>query len=148
MNIPKTLDWCAGTGSGKLYESSLEFQPDTNYSDLAISTPDTEDYCSLKYDLVDLLSALLISKHDDENGKLLGALVVKCIEKDPEFTLKVALYFRRLLDIGKISNLLISGSCFYAHCQVFINKYFDVCICSPSDWIEIAECYSVGLLYI
>ncbi|KAH8877569.1 Telomerase protein component 1 [Schistosoma japonicum] len=143
MNIPKTLDWCAGTGSGKLYESSLEFQPDTNYSDLAISTPDTEDYCSLKYDLVDLLSALLISKHDDENGKLLGALVVKCIEKDPEFMLKVALYFRRLLDIGKISNLLISGSCFYAHCQVFINKYFDVCICSPSDWIEIAECYSL-----
>ncbi|CAH8296212.1 unnamed protein product [Schistosoma turkestanicum] len=93
-------------------------------------------------DLVDLMSSLLIKEFDAENRKLLGILIDKCLRKDPEFILKVALCFHKLLDIGKAANILIAIACFYEECRVFIEKYYNACICTPFDWIEVAEFYA------
>ncbi|CAI2729056.1 unnamed protein product [Schistosoma spindalis] len=141
MNILKTLYWCAGKDGNRLYDSPVELQHGTSVPDLSFVTT-AADYCALKCDLVDSLSTLLIDEFDPENRKLLGLLIDKCVEKDPEFILKIAIYFHKVLDIRRTANLLISIACFYAQCRVFIKKYFNACICTPFDWIEVAECYA------
>ncbi|CAH8544456.1 unnamed protein product [Schistosoma rodhaini] len=141
MNILKTLNWCAGRSGSKLYDSPAELQHGSNVSDLSILTIEG-DYFALKCDLVDLLSTLLINEFDPANRKLLGVLIDKCVEKDPEFILKISLYFHKLLNIRRTANLLVSIACFYVQCRVFIKKYFNACICTPFDWIEVAECYA------
>ncbi|CAH8540830.1 unnamed protein product [Schistosoma haematobium] len=141
MNVLKTLYWCGGKDGNKPYDSPVELQHGSGVPGLSIVTTEA-DYCALKCDLVDLLLTLLVDEFDPTNRKLLGVLIDKCVEKDPEFILKIALHFHKLLDIRKTANLLISIACFYVQCRVFIKKYFNACICTPFDWIEVAECYA------
>ncbi|CAH8545388.1 unnamed protein product [Schistosoma haematobium] len=141
MNVLKTLYWCAGKDGDKPCDSPVELQHGSGVPDLSIVTTEADCY-ALKCDLVDLLSTLLVDEFDPANRKLLGVLIDKCVEKDPEFILKIALHFHKLLDIRKTANLLISIACFYVQCRVFIKKYFNACICTPFDWIEVAECYA------
>ncbi|CAH8536159.1 unnamed protein product [Heterobilharzia americana] len=136
MNTEETMIL---SGDTQVHESYIEYQDSDLFNLVSIAE---DNHYTLKCDIVSAVLASVINKLEREDTKRLGLLICTCAEKDPEFILKVAFYCHKHLGIQKTANLLISSACFYAQCCAFLSKYFDACICSPLDWIEVAEFYA------
>jgi len=58
--------------------------------------------------------------------------------------LQVALYTRKQLNIRTTANFLLALASHMPACRPYLKKYFSASIALPSDWIEVAEVYSVS----
>ena len=58
---------------------------------------------------------------------------------------QVALYARQELMLRTTSNFLLSLAAFLEPCRPYLRKYFCAAVRLPTDWIEVAELYQVGI---
>ncbi|VDO76941.1 unnamed protein product [Schistosoma margrebowiei] len=104
-----------------------------------------DTYKHLKLELISCISSSIVDGSPSKEKKIvLGQSIHSCIDKDPEFILKAALYCRRELNIRTTTNMLIAVASCNERSRSFIKKYFSSCIRTPSDWIEVAEYYAVS----
>ncbi|VDP74878.1 unnamed protein product, partial [Schistosoma curassoni] len=104
-----------------------------------------DTYKQLKLELISCISSSIVDGSPSKEKKIvLGQSIHSCIDKDPEFILKAALYCRRELNIRTTTNILIAVASCNERSRSFIKKYFSSCIRTPSDWIEVAEYYAVS----
>ncbi|CAH8571778.1 unnamed protein product [Schistosoma rodhaini] len=102
-----------------------------------------DTYKQLKLGLISCISSSIVDGSPSKEKKIiLGQSIHACIDKDPEFILKAALYCRRELNIRTTTNMLIAIASCNERSRSFIKKYFSSCIRTPSDWIEVAEYYA------
>ncbi|CAH8545133.1 unnamed protein product [Schistosoma haematobium] len=103
-----------------------------------------DTYKQLKLELISCISSSIVDGSPSKEKKIvLGQSIHSCIDKDPEFILKAALYCRRELNIRTTTNMLIAVASCNERSRCFIKKYFSSCIRTPSDWIEVAEYYAM-----
>ncbi|CAI2729061.1 unnamed protein product [Schistosoma spindalis] len=112
------------------------------FSDL-LTYERSDTYKQLKLKLISCISSSIVDGSPSKEKKIvLGQSIHACIDKDPEFILKAALYCRRELNIRTTTNILIAVASCNERSRSFIKKYFSSCIRTPSDWIEVAEYYA------
>ncbi|KAH8877567.1 Telomerase protein component 1 [Schistosoma japonicum] len=113
-----------------------------NFDDL-LTHKCRDTYKQLKINLISCISSSVVTGAPSKEKKiLLGQSVRACIDKDPEFILKAALYCRRELNIRTTTNMLLAIASCDKNTRPFISKYFSSCIRTPSDWVEVAEYYA------
>ena len=61
--------------------------------------------------------------------------------------IQVALYIRQELNIRTGTNFILALAAFNEECRPFLKRYFCSAIVLPSDWIEVAEFYQVGVCH-
>lgn len=59
------------------------------------------------------------------------------------FCYQVALYTRNELNIRTTANFLLAFAAFTHACRPFLSKYYSASVRLPSDWIDIAEQFTV-----
>lgn len=106
------------------------------------------DLMKLKNTLINLVASSLLKapnfkNSNDETRCNILSIVNRIIPQDGEFILKLALYTRKELNIRVTANFLLTLASFYPECRKFLSKYFKHSVVLPSDWIDIAEQYTV-----
>ena len=126
----------------------LEFvQPELDPTLQKLNAP-LVDVVGLKSTLVNAVATSLLCspnfhKQRDPTFVNLHAMGEKVSTYDAEFLMKLALYTRCDLNIRTTANFLIALASKIHACRPYLKKYYSSTVVLPSDWIEVAEIYTV-----
>ena len=126
----------------------LEFvEPEQDPSLQRVHAP-LVDVVGLKSTLVNSVATSLLCSpnfHSQRDPTFVNLLVMgeKVSAYDAEFLLKLALYTRCDLNIRTTANFLIALAAKIHSCRPYLKKYYSSSVALPSDWIEVAEIYTV-----
>ena len=127
---------------------ALEFvQPEQDPSLQKLRAP-LVDVVGLKSTLVNAVATSLLCSpnfHSPKDATFVNlcAMGEKVSVYDAEFLLKLALYTRCDLNIRTTANFLLALASKIQSCRPYLRKYYSSAVALPSDWIEVAEIYTV-----
>eukprot|EP00731_Ephydatia_muelleri_P016594 Em0009g1018a len=127
---------------------ALEFvQPELDPSLQKLRAP-LVDVVGLKSTLVNAVATSLLCSpnfHSPKDATFVNlcAMGEKVSAYDAEFLLKLALYTRCDLNIRTTANFLLALASKIQSCRPYLRKYYSSAVALPSDWIEVAEIYTV-----
>eukprot|EP01006_Ploeotia_vitrea_P065985 TRINITY_DN9413_c0_g1_i1.p1 TRINITY_DN9413_c0_g1~~TRINITY_DN9413_c0_g1_i1.p1 ORF type:complete len:964 (-),score=123.31 TRINITY_DN9413_c0_g1_i1:140-2995(-) len=94
--------------------------------------------------MVNLVSACLLNEAKnfesaDENRRVIHDLVEEIAKSDAEWTLKLAIYIRRCLNIRSTANFVFATASLIPSVQPLVHKYFSAIVMLPTDLLDVCN---------